>query len=360
MKFDRAYFGPEGFTREDARYEGSTFADLRAVLFANAYYLVWGAPDEPTLPVYGVTLRHALAGLWSRGKRWLFQQASDRLVDSRADLRWGFDRQGYRRILHPNGVCLTGRWEIYSADTGYSGYFAGDSRALIAARYSTCCTETRSGQVRSLAMVGKLYPTTDPGHTEPLATANFITQEDLGGSRSAAISDVELRNAPDVTPSRRGWGLPVFLITGFVLSRTDREPTIRQLYEVAELGKPAGAATRCPEHMRLVVDPAEPPKPGLDFRDEILGRIYDRGDPRPRRELVFHIEVADDATTKGVLAKRRVISNWKRIGRIVFDEAVASYNGDFVVHFHHPPWRRNKNDPATVVRRSPHRMKAGT
>jgi hypothetical protein len=35
----------------------------------------------------------------------------------------------------------------------------------------------------------------------------------------------------------------------------------------------------------------------------------------------------------------------------VFDEVVASYNGDFVIHFHHPPWRNDRNDPSTLARR---------
>ena len=47
-------------------------------------------------------------------------------------------------------------------------------------------------------MVGKLFPTTDPHHTTLLRTANFITQEDIGGAKSAYINDADLRNAPDV------------------------------------------------------------------------------------------------------------------------------------------------------------------
>jgi hypothetical protein len=35
---------------------------------------------------------------------------------------------------------------------------------------------------------------------------------------------------------------------------------------------------------------------------------------------------------------------------MVFDNAVASYNGDFVIHFHHPTWRRDRNDPSTGTR----------
>jgi hypothetical protein len=30
--------------------------------------------------------------------------------------------------------------------------------------------------------------------------------------------------------------------------------------------------------------------------------------------------------------------------------AVASYNGDFVIHFRHPTWRDDQNDPASATR----------
>ncbi len=49
-------------------------------------------------------------------------------------------------------------------------------------------------------------------------------------------------------------------------------------------------------------------------------------------------------------AFRRVsFENWRRIGKITFDSAALSYNGDFVIHFHHPRWRKDTNDPATEV-----------
>src|SRR5689334_11878297 len=117
MNLSSEFIGPQRFTGEDASYQGSTFSEVRTALFANAYYLAWGRKDEPPLPVYGVTLRRALAGLLPFGKRWWFQQASDRTVDSHADLRWGPDGRGFRRILHPNGVCLTGLWEIDASAT---------------------------------------------------------------------------------------------------------------------------------------------------------------------------------------------------------------------------------------------------
>ena len=110
------------------------------------------------------------------------------------------------------------------------------ARALTVARYSTCCSETRRGRLRSLSMVGKLYPTTDPAHAEPLPTANFITQEDLGGARTLYVNDAELRNAPDLTPWRRGFGLPILLLTGVVFKIVDVEATIKRLKLLPGIG----------------------------------------------------------------------------------------------------------------------------
>jgi hypothetical protein len=64
--------------------------------------------------------------------------------------------------------------------------------------------------------------------------------------------------------------VPVLLVTGAVFQGVDKEPSQRQLYQIAELGKAGG---------------------------------------------------------------------------------VASYNGDFVIHFSHPTWRDDRNDPATATRR---------
>jgi hypothetical protein len=134
-----------------------------------------------------VNLPQFLTGVLPFGRKFQFFEATKRAVDSDADLRWGPDRRGFRRLLHPNGVCLTGKWQI-SEPTEYSGYFQAGSEGLLIARYSTCCTATQRGQTRSLALVGKLYPTTDPTHAEPLCTASFIAQQDLGGDVTAYMN----------------------------------------------------------------------------------------------------------------------------------------------------------------------------
>jgi hypothetical protein len=346
------YFGTEQVTEEDRAYRGSRFSEVRDAVFANPYREVWGTADEPSWPAYAVTTPSVLRGALSRAIPYFFRQAVMRAVDSRADLRWGTDGRGFRRLLHPNGICLTGLWEI-TEETPYSGYFRNGSRALVIGRYSTCCSETRRGGERSLSLVGKLFPTIDPDHVEPLHTANFITQQDIGGDRTDFINDAVLLNAPNTSAWRRGLGAPVLLVTGVVFGQVDKNPTIRQLYQIAELSKPAGEPARTPSFMRLTVAPGQPriAGEGLDFRDEIMAQIFDRGDPVPKRTLTFLIEVTEQGITHGPdFFQRRTFANWRRIGSITFDNAVASYNGDFVLHFTHPTWRDDPNNSATATR----------
>jgi hypothetical protein len=331
---------------------GSRYSEVVAAIFANPYQRVWGGAGEPPLPVAEVTLASVFGGLLF-GRTRQFQTDSERTLDSFVDLRWGADGKGFPRLVHPNGVCLTGEWRI-DEETPYSGQFRTGSRALVVARYSTCCTETRRGRTRSLSMVGKLFPTTDPHDLTAVRTANFMTQEDIGGADTIYINDADLRNAPDITVSRRGVsGFAVLTRVGLTFRRVDREGGQRQLYQIAELGKPAGEPTRTPKFMRLHVSRQQPRIEGadLDFRDEIMAQIFDRGDPFPKRTLTFDIEITDEGQVKGPGVRQRwTFGTWKRIGALVFDNAVISYNGDKVIHFNHPIWREDRNDPATAAR----------
>jgi hypothetical protein len=349
---DPDFLGIEQITDADRAYQGSRFSEVEAAIFANPYQRVWGAAGEPPLPMHAVTLTNMLHGFLPGKRPSAFRRATERAVDSHADLRWGPDRKGYRRLLHPNAVCLTGRWRI-TEDTGCSGYWRKGSEALIVGRYSTCCTETRRGHTRAPSLVGKLYPTTDPNHAEPLRTASFFTMHDIAGDWYDYINEVELRSAPNTTVLRRGLGIPIILLTGLVFQIVDRKPSIRQLYEIAELDKPTNEPTRTPLYMRLLVAPEQPRIAGdaLDFRDEVMAQIYDRGDPTPKRTLTFHVEITDDGETHGTaIRERRTFANWRRVGAITFDKAVVSYNGDFVLQIHHPTWRDDPNDPATATR----------
>jgi hypothetical protein len=86
---EKEHFGVEQITEEDRVYDGSRYREVRDAIFANPYQKVWGGADEAPLPKCEVTLSSVVRGLLPFGRRYLLRQASERTVDSRADLRWG-------------------------------------------------------------------------------------------------------------------------------------------------------------------------------------------------------------------------------------------------------------------------------
>jgi hypothetical protein len=350
-----AIFGEQGMTPEDSSYQGSRFRDVKAAIFANPYQQVWGDPQEAPLPRYVVTNKSVYAGILPGGEPHHFKQASIRSLDSALDLRWGEDGKGFRRLVRPHGVCVTGLWEI-TADNPYSGYFRKGSHGLVIARITAGETRTLSGLRRSFGIALKLYPTANENHDELLKTANVFFSDDLGGTTAQRMTEVELTNAPHITGLNRGNEIPILIQEGLVFEQVDRMATIRQLYPIAELGKTPEEPTHAPEFMRLKAAAGLPVIDEEDVRQEVLGYIFNKGNPAPQRVFSFDIAVSDTGEKSGFpllpQGQRQTITNWQAIGKIHFQDGVASYNGDFVVHFQHPTWRDDKNDPATAVRQN--------
>ncbi len=91
-------FGIEAITDEDRAYCGSRFSDVREALSANPYQRTWGAEGEPPPPVHPVTLSSLLYGILPFGPPYAFRQATERAVDSAADLRWVSSESKFKRI----------------------------------------------------------------------------------------------------------------------------------------------------------------------------------------------------------------------------------------------------------------------
>ena len=182
--------------------------------------------------------------------------------------------------------------------------------------------------------------------------AHFFTQEDFGATFSNNIREAVFTNSPPVSPWNRGKDVIFLVINGLTLLSADAKNSERQLYEIAELGKPKDKPTSCPRFMKLTLsdETAKVGEDGADFRDEILGIIYDRGNPAPRRKLTFDIAVSDEGMKWGAGVEFLTGQKWTPIGQIVFDDAAASYSGDYVIHFHHPVWRTDRNDPKSIKR----------
>ena len=343
--------GAQEVTDEDRSYRGSRYAELRQALYENPYRDGASGQKPGPLPMFQSTIANAWRGAFGHGPD-LLKQASARVIDSRADLRWGVDRKGYRRILAPNGICVLGSWEI-TEDTPYSGYFKKGARGLTIARFSSDGNETKRGERRSISIGLKIFPTMDPDHATPLVPASVIAQEDLGGMHTDYLNDVELRNAPNVTASRRGIFVLIIAHAGMIFQDLDKVADSRQVYEVAELGKPAEEPTKSPQHLLLKMAEGQQAieGDGLDFRDEIYRHIFTDGGDAPTGSIDFDISVSDTGTRSGFPGFGRVtVTDWKRIGRLRFTEAIASYNADHVVQFHHPGWRDNTNDAKTAIR----------
>jgi len=350
--------GPQETTDEDRAYTGSRYADVRDALYANPYRDGKAGQLPGPLPMFKSTIRNAWLGTIHPPA--YLKQASARTVDTHSDLRWGPDGKGYRRILAPNGICALGTWEI-TADTPYTGYFQKGSKGLTIGRISSDGNETMRGQRRSISLGMKIYPTTDPNHPAPLIPASVIIQEDLGGMHTGYVNDAELVNMPSVHAYRRGIHVLVMLRAGTYFVPLDKVPDARQLFEIAELGKAANVPTKCPEHMMLKMKPGQRRIEGaqLDFRDEVYAHIYESpNDPAPTGSMDFDIFVSDNGKTIGFPGfKKVVVSDWKPIGTMRFTEAICSYNADHVIHFHHPGWRDNKDDPSTAIRANEQRVR---
>lgn len=342
--------GPQEMTAEDRSYRGSRYTEVREALYANPYRGGASGQEPGPLPMFKSTIRNAWRGvLFGENK---FRQASARVLDSRADLRWGPDGKGWRRILAPNGICVLGTWEI-AEDNPYTGYFAKGSKGLTIGRFSSDGNETKRGQRRSISLGMKIYPTTDPNHAEPLIPASVIVQEDLGGMRTDYMNDAELVNVPSVHAYRRGIYILIMLRASVIFPRLDKVGDSRQAFDVAELGKPADIHTNAPEHMLLKMTPGQRRLEGrdLDFRDEIYAHMFNPGDAQPTGAMDFDISVSSYGRKSGIQGISSInVEDWQRIGRLRFTEAVASYNADHVIQFHHPGWRDDRNDPSTAVR----------
>jgi hypothetical protein len=352
-----ALHGQQETTDEDRSYKGSRYSEVRQALYANPYRGGASGQAPGPLPMFRSTIGNAWRGTL-HGHKFL-KEASARTIDTRSDLRWGTDRKGFRRILAPNGICVLGTWEI-TADNPYTGYFQKGAKGLTIGRVSSDGNETRRGQRRSISLGMKIYPTTDPEHPTPLIPASLIAQEDLGGMRTAFVNDAELRNMPNVHAYRRGIYVLVMIRAGLYFLPLDKVGDVRQLHEIAELDKPANVPTRCPEHMMLKMATGQRriEGDGLDFRDEIYAHMFSPGDQNPTGSMEFDIFVSDTGKRRGFPGFRRVtVTNWQRIGTLRFTEAVCSYNGDHVIHFHHPGWRDNKNDPSTAIRSHEQRVR---
>ena len=280
-------------------YDGSTFDDVWSEIEAKPY-----AEFTETK----VTLK----SFYGYAKENLLAKSAMRTVSDREDILPYFTK-----LLHPNGICLRGRWKI-TEETDYSGYFKKNSEALIISRASTTISNTDRGSFRGFGLAGKIFPTMNP--SEKVKTANFFQIDNLIGTYAKRYSDVTMTNEPELLPPVSLGVLSLARIGVAVsksLSSADDNPGLRQVYSISELGEKNLDKIKTPKYLSTSVDTRQIKSNGKDFRDELQEHLDLNG------EIRFLVKVSEDKI------------NWKTIGYISFDELISSQACDHRLHFHH-------------------------
>jgi hypothetical protein len=293
-------------------YEGSLFRD------------VWGqVASDPyaALPQEEVKVSKFFFGLKD-----LMLESSKRTLSDQSDVLPHFEK-----LVHPNGICLKGSWNI-TEPSPYTGAFRQGTKNMIIVRASTALTNTKSNQNRAFGIAGKIFPTSDEFHEAPVKTANFFTIENLGGTRKKHFLDsVNTNDIIQINPSFTAFmksleGLVV--ARDFPLAEGSNLQTalIRELYPISELGLQAGENPVTPIWMKIEAAEGMPRIDEEDFRDELKLENYPEG-------LRFSISVASEGRRFGDKA-------WQKIGFIDVEETVVSDSCDHRLHFAHPRARK--------------------
>ena len=186
-------------------------------------------------------------------------------------------------------------------------------------------SNTKTGENRAFGFAGKLFPTTNPSKLNSENSANFFLIDDLGGTDAANYTDVEMINEPNVSFTL-GVAKHIFyaLRVSYIFAKADKNPGIRQLYEISYLGENKNKSVVTPKWMKIETADSSK-KEGDDFRDEL--KIKDG------EKLIFNIFVSSKI--------RDEKKDWKRVGTITLDKSIISKSCDSRLHFHHPVWRDN-------------------
>ena len=303
------------FTNFSPLFAASSFNEVRNVVFGknpestnNTVLNEMKTYEQNRLPHYEVTSDKFIMSGINR----LMDRANRTLKDS--------DDYYPRleKLVHSNGACFTGTWNITEASP-YSGYFKNGSTGLFIGRASTALTETERGDARGFGFAGKIFPTLNKDAV--VSTANLFLVDVLMGTQRNRYMDVGLTNNPSLgfRPSVLKLALKIMK----VFKAVDSDPTYRQVYPISEMGLLGNEKVRTPKFMMIKTDKSSRRNDDTDFRDELsILKNHPNG-------IKFNILVNDES-------KDQEASQWKKIGFIQVDESTVSYGCDRRVHFAHP------------------------
>jgi hypothetical protein len=335
-------------------YTGSSFGEVKTVIETNATTYYPSNADQAIrsqidvesrsyqngeIPAYEISALKMISLGFGKIK-YNLQERAKKTITEKDDY---YER--FEKLVHPNGICFTGDWEITEPNS-YTGYFAQGKKALFIGRASAVGTETRADQVRGFGFAGKIFPTLND--QEKVSTANFFTVDVIPGKKRELYSETELTNEPetDITaiPLMAGYQLgilnPITLtkisvklaeIVNLLATVTfslkfakpdgKENPGFRPLYPVAQAGIIQGAKYDAPNWIKINFAKDNTKMTGTDFRRELS---IEKGQTK-----TLDVSVGDKKS-KGTI-------QWQKIGKITLKESFISYGCDRRLHFAHPP-----------------------
>lgn len=239
-----------------------------------------------------------------------------------------------RKLIFPMGVCLRGMWSIDDHQYPYTGYFRAGSQAVVIARAATSLHRIYYHQPRTLALSGKVFPTTNVNEINPLPAANFLLMNDNAGVRKEYFTEAFLTNAAPttITPASVSLALIGYYV-GNAFNASDKRRDMRQLYQIAELGdlppydSPHWMVMRGKKQYRELSHQLKKE----DYRDEVMDLIDQN------QKIEFDIFVS-----KTLINDQPV---YDKIGSLSFDQYAASKECDESLHFQHPPYLESYTMP---------------
>jgi hypothetical protein len=303
-----------GLAYSTTSYTGSSFNEIMNVLEDRNFLpntdiekKEFSIYQKGLLPQYPVNA----TSLFNSGSTKL-ERDSQRTVSERFDY---YDR--LPKMLHPNGVCVSGVWKI-DTETSYSGYFSKGSTGLFIGRISVALQETTSDENRGFGIAGKIFPTMDKNKT--VETGNFFTVDVLLGEDTPHVLNTFTTNEPDTGFSFSLLGL--FFKIAEALKTADENPGFRPLTQIARLNN--SGVVKQPHWLRLSTGSDIIRNDASDFRDEVKQAFLDN------KIITYNIEVSD--STK----ERTGVEGWNKIGVMELDREIISYGCDRRLHFAHP------------------------
>lgn len=247
----------------------------------------------------------------------LFETRPDLSQDAKRTTSEKFDYYDYLpKKLHPNGVCITGEWEI-TQNNDYSGYFKKGTKGLFIGRISVTKERVLKTERRGFGFAGKIFPTLDPN--EVVKTANFFTVDVVLGHNIKRFLETRLTNEPEIGFELSALGMAVKIKSA--LETADNNSSFRPITPIAKLQETG--RIKSPQWIRIAPASWLKKNDQADFRNEILQASAEN------RDLIFNIDVSDES-------KDREGDLWQNIGHITAKKSMVSFGCDRQLHFAHP------------------------